>query len=175
MKAIIAYNDIDTLSSTEGISMYKYAVVPDSAIIRAKDPFFKPDGSEWTGMTLHGVIIDRLGKGISTEYATRYYNNCLTAVHPFDPRLTTWIEPVSRWSRDGALVVSPAQPICDESKEVLDIINSIITKISYDLTLKTGDLVLYGDASKIFQIESKSADYMIPPYAGFKGFKLKIR
>ena len=167
MKAIIAYSDLDTETCTALVTMYKYAVVPDSSIVRAKDPFFKPDDGEWRGLPLHGVIIDRLGKGISKKYASRYYNNCLSAVHPYNLNLNNRMEPVIRWSRDGALVVSPAVPVSGVEKQVLDIIDDIISEVSYNLTLKTGDLVLFGNASKSFQLLNKSTDYMIPSYAGF--------
>ena len=165
MKAILAYNDRN--------SEMCRAVVCDSAHLRAKEPFFVPDDRQWYGMVLRGVRIDRLGKNISLKFADRYYNEVVTAAHPFagEPEDNA----VDRWCRDGALVVSEAVSAENIDADMRHTLNSLIMECSRNMTLKTGDLVLAGFFDPVFKIENKSYDIFIPQLKGFPDFRLKIR
>lgn len=161
MKALVAY-----LSG-------QIAVVPDSAMVRCREPFFLPDDRPWKAIPLMGVRIDRLGKGIATEYANRYYNECLTAVHPF--ALSESEDCASRWSRDGALILSETVSSETLNADLRCRINRMISAVSSYATLKTGDLILIADTDRMFNLNSESCNYMVEPHLGLPGMKLKVR
>lgn len=163
MKAIVLYNDNNRQHT---------GLVCDSAMTRAKDPFFVPAEGVWHGMVLRGVRIDRLGKGIEARFADRYYSEILSAVHSYADADTRQIE---RWGRDGALVVgdtATAEQMDEDLKKTMD---HVISDISTQLTLKTGDLVLIADPENNFEFEDKSKDYIIEPRHGCPGLKFKVR
>ena len=165
MKVLISYKDLSGNHHT--------GMICDSAVTRAKDPFFMPDDREWYGIHLYGVRINRLGKGISKTFADRYYDECLSAVHPY--AVNPEDKGAERWARDGALIIgesSSSEEIIAAIKEQID---NCIVEFSKTMTLKTGDIILIGDLDTSFLIASKSYDIMIPDYSGCPGFKLKIR
>lgn len=146
----------------------------DSAITRARDPFFIPDEGLRQRVTLRGVRIDRLGKGIREKFAPAYYSECLTAVHTFSPDEAGT---ALRWARDGAIIVSPctsAENISDESRTLL---NKLIARFSDSMTLKTGDLILFAQPSEQWpEIASTgSHNIEIESAHGFPPMTLKIR
>lgn len=126
MKAII----FDTENNIVGI-------VPDSAIEPARNPFFVPEGdSRWVVVPLTGVRIDRLGKGIATCFADRYFSEVVSAVHT----CSCSTDPVE-WSHDGALLVGTAAPK-DDYAALAASMTDLVAKAATAMTLKTGDLVL---------------------------------
>ncbi len=165
MKALIYFPDRKGRERT--------ALICDSAVTRAKDPFFVPDDRRWTGIVLRGVRIDRLGKGVAPEFADRYYSECLTAVHP---EATDDAEGgAERWGRDGALVISEAIISDNLDPTFRDTINSLVARFSDSIMLKTGDLVLVASPDAQFDIEARSYNIEIPEACGCPGFRLKIR
>lgn len=165
MKAIIDYHPERKTRQT--------ALVCDSALTRAKDPFFVPNDQRWYGMPLRGVRIDRLGKGIEERFANRYYSECLTAVHPYTDS-TTELD-VDRWGRDGSLVISETISADNLSAEEKMKIDHLVSEFSKNMTLKTGDLILTGSTEDCFVLEQRSYNIDIPPVDGYPGFRLKIR
>lgn len=165
MKALISYYD--------KVGHEKTAMIADSAITRAKDPFFVPDERKWIGMPLYGIRIDRLGKGINLEFAERYYNECLSAVHPFACEHED--TGVAKWARDGALIISEGSLAENLSSDFKNQINRLISLLSESITLKTGDLILIGEPDASFPIEHRSYNVEIPEFKGCRGFKFKIR
>ena len=165
MKVIVDYSDIYPNS--------KLAIIPDSAITRAKDPFFIPDEGDWNGLVLRGVCIDRLGKAIDPKFVNRYYSQCLTASHPCAGDRPSDL--LCDWVRDGAIVVSN----CDEASEIDPVfrqkLNNLICHVSNVATLKTGDLFFIADKSQPIKLKNQSADYFIDSSFGFPPLKLKIR
>lgn len=164
MKALV-YNP-----SSEGMET---ALICDSAISPSRNPFFLPDEGRWKGVHLVGVRIDRLGKSISSKFADRYFSECVTAVHPFTDSPVE--NNIDRYGRDGALIVSDAV-----SKERLEpefhrLINDLIEKVSRNVTLKTGDLVLTPAGPVMSEITDRPSDIDIPSTWGCPPMKLKIR
>lgn len=165
MKAVITYKD-------EAGQLHT-AIVPDSAITRSKEPFFMPDDRPWKALTLSGMVIDRLGKSIAPKYASRYYSQCITAVHPFAvDESETYFD---QWGRDGALVVCPAVSADGLTDEMRDIFASLIESASRTATLKTGDLILFGDFEGVFPLERESKDYNVEGLSGCPPLRLKVR
>ena len=165
MKALIFIPDKEKNS-------VRTAVICDSAILRAKDPFFVPDARPWRGWILRGVRIDRLGKSIKPEFASRYYNEALTAVHSF----TSLDEyEASRWCRDGSLIVSEpvnASALTGTSKAEID---DVISFFSRSMTLKTGDMVFIADMENAFHLDSPPSNMEVQSVNGFPPMKYKIR
>lgn len=163
MKAVVYIND-DATSRT--------ALVCDSAIQRCKDPFFVPDGGAWFASVMRGVRIDRLGKNIGRKFADRYYTECVTAVHPFD--IDGPNDPVDRWGRDGALVVSNGAPVDAMAATAKNAIDEKIELCSRNMTLKTGDIILV-DTDRKFEIPHASANFDIEAENGFPELRFKVR
>lgn len=164
MKALVAYNDDSGVMCT--------ALIPDSALTRCRDPFFVPDDRPWKAMVLRGVRIDRLGKGIAARFAANYYNECMTAVHPYATGAPDGM--AACWGRDGALVVSDTVPVSDIPDSVRERIDGLIAYFSESATLKTGDLVLIASPEHL-DIQMKSYDIAVESLDGFPQMKLKIR
>lgn len=165
MKAVVSYSD--------SFGEKHVDLVGDSAIVRCKDPFFVPDRREWKVMPLGGVVIDRLGKGIDRKFAGRYYTKCITAAHPFasddkDRGMT-------RWGRDGALVISLQDDSSMMSDELKSRIDAEIESISRIATLKTGDLILVGTEESSFPIQNASSNYDVEYQSGLPPLRLKVR
>ena len=161
MKAIVAYTPANT------------AVVPDSAMMRCRDPFFMPDNRQWQALCLFGVRIDRLGKGISPEFARRYYNECVIAIHPF--AVSEPDDTAERWARDGALVVSESLSADSLDEELRKEIDAMISRVSRNATLKTGDLILMVDDDRSFDIKEIPSNHFVEPRSGLPGMKFKVR
>jgi 2-keto-4-pentenoate hydratase/2-oxohepta-3-ene-1,7-dioic acid hydratase in catechol pathway len=128
---------------------------PDSAIVNRGKPWFLPDDApNWHAKLLIGTCISRLGMHISEKFASRYYQNFITAIHTYAPLA----EHSVRWCRDGALVTGPGE-ISASTNDALNItigdnsivfdpdslrnsINAAVAYASSYITLKTGDLIL---------------------------------
>lgn len=168
MKALIYIENADKKISSH--------IICDSAIIRAKDPFFIPDEREWRIKTLHGVRIDRLGKGIKKKFAERYYSECLTGAHPYAVNPADM--DAARYGRDGALVIGEFKDADSLSAEFKQKIDELIEFFSDNITLKTGDLIfLYIENSKKedITIDHRSYDVEIAGIEGCPPMRLKIR
>lgn len=116
-------------------------LVPDSALILRNNPWFRPADASANAVAqvFAGAVISRLGKNIAAKFATRYYSQLVTAVHPAIAEENASIA----WCRDGALIVAPdtfdPAAVPENFREVL---NRAIEKVSAYITLKTGDLIL---------------------------------
>lgn len=56
-------------------------IMPDSTIVRSGNPFFVPDfDDKFEALPMLAVKISRLGKGVASRFAPRYYNEMTTAV-----------------------------------------------------------------------------------------------
>ena len=159
MKALLHIHTTDTDT---------HLVIPDSALTRCSDPFFPPFDGEWHAVVLRGVRINRLGKHIAPAFAHRYYNEYLTAVHPFAPGVETLTDCTSL-TRDGALLVSP---FIVSLTSVGDL-SALVSFFSAQATLKTGDLILFSDY--ITPLPAPSANVDIPAVGPFPAMRLKIR
>lgn len=167
MKAIVIY-------PTE-FGTTTHFVVPDSALLRPKDPFFLPDSQQWTAVPLHGVLINRLGKSIRQNFASAYYSQIVTAVHPFNADSSEEHDIATRWARDGALTVSQPFPADNLSPQARLLIDKAVESVSSFATLKTGDLILLARPYKSFTLKNQAADYLIPQSDGFPQLNYKVR
>lgn len=149
------------------------ALVCDSAVTPARNPFFVPDDRQWNCMVLRGVRIDRLGKGITERFAERYYSECLSAAHPFCDKDGDSI--VETWGRDNALIVSELLPAENMDAELKTKINNAISRFSKDMTFKTGDIVLVETVERRPEIEHRSYDVGVPAECGCPPMRLKVR
>lgn len=153
------------------------AIVPDSATLRAVNPFFPPFEGRWMGRVLRGVRIDRLGKGISRRFAHRYYSRAVSAVHPFADGESARPDAFA-FGRDGALIVSDPVEIAPDSLsgQYKELIDNLIEYFSNQITLKTGDLVLAGlNDEPAAGLDSPPADFNVARLGSFPAFRLKIR
>ena len=165
MKAILEYKD--------NRNRINDIFLCDSTINKARNPFFIPDERKWSGMLLYGVRINRLGKNIAARYASLYYTECLSAVHPFvEGDDGTYAD---RWGFDGALTVSDcseASSLNDNARRDIDL---LIEKISKNTTLKTGDLILLPAGDTKFEINAPGEDFFLESACGAPKMKFKVR
>jgi 2-keto-4-pentenoate hydratase/2-oxohepta-3-ene-1,7-dioic acid hydratase in catechol pathway len=149
---------------------------PDSSILRKNKPFFLPDFSSEIHYEVEVVAkISRLGKGISPEFAPRYYNEITVGIDITARDLQTRLSKARLpWeiskSFDGAAPIGNFIPV-SSVKDIsnlgfrLDInektvqqsntsdmifgINEIVSYVSKFFTLKTGDLIFTGTPSGV--------------------------
>lgn len=141
-------------------------MLPDSSIVRTDNPWFIPDfDTEFQLLPAIAVRIDRLGKSISPKFARRYYNEatlCLTAVAANTlVRLRShglpWDKAVSfdkscmmgTFIPKDKLIQDTSLRFCLEEKTIIpdfsgfvSNIDEIISAVSADNTIKTGDIVV---------------------------------
>jgi 2-keto-4-pentenoate hydratase/2-oxohepta-3-ene-1,7-dioic acid hydratase in catechol pathway len=153
---------------------------PDSALLRNNKPFFLPDFSVNIHYEVEVVVkISKLGKSISSKFASRYFNEITLGIditaHDQQIRLSSGGYP---WELskcfDGAAPVGTFVPV-KTIKDIGDIdfrleindkvvqksntsdmifsINEIIEYISRFFTLKTGDLIFTGTPSGVGQLK----------------------
>lgn len=165
MKAIVVTKTVDNKKNA--------IIVCDSAIIRAKDPFFLPNDLCWKALCLQGVRINRLGKSINASFAERYYDECLSAVHPYCANHDeTYLQ---QWGFDGALVVSEPAPVETLSSEFQKKVDRIISEVSGYATLKTGDLILLEAETDSSPAVLTKGDFTFSSDVGTPSLKLKVR
>lgn len=141
-------------------------MLPDSSIVRTDNPWFIPDfDTEFILLPAIAVRIDRLGKSISPKFARRYYNEatlCLTAVAvntleslrtgglPWDKAVSfdkscmmgTFI-PKDKLIQDTSLRFCLGEKtIIPDFSGFVSNIDEIISAVSADNTIKTGDIVV---------------------------------
>lgn len=153
---------------------------PDSALLKNNKPFFLPDFSENIHYEVEVVVrIGKLGKSISSKFASRYYDEVTVGID------VTARDIQSRQSAagypwelskcfDGAAPVGTFIPV-NTFRDIRDIdfrleindkivqksntsdmifsINEIIEYVSRYFTLKTGDLIFTGTPSGVGQLK----------------------
>ena len=159
---------------------------PDSAIIKNNKPFFLPDFSENIQHEIEVVIkISKLGKGISPEYASRYYDEVTVGIditaRDLQGILAKSGDPweISK-AFDGSAPIGKFIPVTDLSdinnvdfrleingtivqqsntSDMIFTFNQIVSYVSKFFTLKTGDLIFSGTPSGIGRLKKK--DYLV--------------
>lgn len=149
---------------------------PDSALLKKNKPFFLPDFSADIQYEVEVVVkITRLGKGISPEFASRYYSEMTVGIDITARDLQTNLSrqrlpwEISK-SFDGAAPVGefiPVNPSDDltnldfrleinnkivqqgNTSDMIFSINEIVSYVSRFFTLKTGDLIFTGTPSGV--------------------------
>ena len=174
---------------------------PQSSILSHKHPFYIP---EWTNEVHHEVElvvkIDRLGKSISEEHASRYYSEVSVGIdftaRDVQSRLKDKGHP---WERakafDGSAVIgefvsldSLGKPVQDlrfsltnhgdltqegHTGDMLFSVNRLISEVSSFMTLKMGDLIFTGTPSGVAAI--KSGDRLVGNLEGHELFAVNIK
>jgi hypothetical protein len=136
------------------------SLIADSAIIRENRPVFVPDFTDkWQSKIMPAIRISRLGLNIAAKFASRYYD-AFTLVHQLIPELNDNADSATMVSFDGALAIGEwielpsdgkieiqsagqSLTIDDFDKLCADAINSV----SRYMTMKNGDLILFGQQS----------------------------
>lgn len=144
-----------------GIVWYE---IPDSAILRSGGPFFIPDfAADFRAYTATAYRIGRLGKGIARRFASRYIDassaaavvvavdlleRCRRCGLPWAPAVAfdkcCWL---GNFMPVEALMLSEAKRIAVEKA---------VEILSRDITLKTGDLILIGEAREAMRLQAPS-------------------
>ena len=79
MKIFLLHGDGNKTPDTP---FYTTQVLTDTALLGKKAPFFIPDFSNQTAVSLHWAVrISRLGKGVNRRFAHRYYDAAGVALH----------------------------------------------------------------------------------------------
>lgn len=151
--------------------------MPETAIVRKGTPFFTPDWNEkWYFQTWLGAKINRLGKCIAPQYASRYYsekiialvavaadhNPLLPSVNGFDGSILLGCIPSLKHNLHITAIPikqtggnsSPIYEADLNSHSLIDNIESSISACSRYFTLHTGDIVL----------SNKTDGLLIPAY-----------
>jgi 2-keto-4-pentenoate hydratase/2-oxohepta-3-ene-1,7-dioic acid hydratase in catechol pathway len=149
---------------------------PDSSILKNNKPFFLPDFSSEVHYEVEVVIkIDRLGKGISTKFAPRYYNEVTVGIditardlqNRFSKAGLPWelskafdgsaplgkFVPVSAFKDIGnidfRLDINDKTVQQSNTSDMIFGIDEIVSFVSRFFTLKTGDLIFSGTPSGV--------------------------
>lgn len=144
----------------------EWYTLPDSTLLRSNNPFFIPEfDSEFEGIPMLAIRIDRLGKNIASKFASRYYKEATAAVCVVAKNLLENLKKTGKpWSRavtfdrsclmgnffdKSILLESESVRIVLSDREyyfslhpAIEAIDEIIAEVSSDNTLKTGDIVL---------------------------------
>lgn len=125
------------------------SLIADSSIRPHKRPLFLPDG-RWRAEIRPAIRIDRLGKAIAEDFASRYYNE-MALVNVLSPEVRACL---SDSMMDDAVVAGQWMPIAEfPQSAVLDSesagisidyndVNRLIHCLSADATFKTGDIII---------------------------------
>ena len=149
---------------------------PDSSILKNNKPFFLPDFSSEVHYEVEVVIkIDRLGKGISTKFAPRYYSEVTVGIditardlqNRFSKAGLPWelskafdgsaplgkFVPVSAFKDIGnidfRLDINDKTVQQSNTSDMIFGIDEIVSFVSRFFTLKTGDLIFSGTPSGV--------------------------
>lgn len=153
---------------------------PDSAILKNNKPFFLPDFSSNIHYEVEVVVmISRLGKGISPQFAHRYYDEVTVGIditaRDIQEKLAKKGHP---WELskgfDGAAPLGKFVPVVtagnieeidfrleingkvvqqSNTSDMIFGINEIVSYVSEFFTLKTGDLIFTGTPSGVGQLK----------------------
>jgi fumarylpyruvate hydrolase len=149
---------------------------PDSSILKKNKPFFLPDFSSEIHYEVEVVVkISKLGKGILTKFAPRYYDEITAGIditaRDLQAKLSRSMLPweISK-GFDGAAPLGRFIPINSVGKvenidfrleindktvqhsntsDMIFSINEIVSYVSRFFTLKTGDLIFTGTPSGV--------------------------
>lgn len=158
MKTILFSNSIGH-HPTEPLSLH---VIPDSAILTNRRPFFMPDfDTRWAYIPAVAFRISRLGKTIGARFASRYFDAMTLAIRTIPLSLSQDLHDSGlacglEYSFDGALLIGdwlqlpPSDAIfdgavgnCTFSCSLAGLyIDEAIHSISDYLTLKMGDIII---------------------------------
>ena len=141
-------------------------VIPDSALVQGSNPMFLADFSEeWVGEAYLAFRVSRLGKGIASKFASRYYDAVTVGLRAVAVNLSNELR-LSQSAMgltgafDNALALGSWQPIADPAGDVppnitLSVfgtgvsagwdsigINEAIVNLGRFMTVKTGDVVM---------------------------------
>lgn len=150
-------------------------LTPDSGVTPCRNPWFVRPGL-WFPLHLYGVRIDRLGTNIAAKFARRYYNEVVTAVHPYNIE-HKGADATADWYADGALIVSDPMDADGVAPEVLAPIDEAIAYAAATMTLKTGDLILLPDPVDItVPALTEGENYIyVALFARFPDITVKVR
>lgn len=137
-------------------------MIPDSAIIRDRKPFFVPDfASDWYFIPTIAFRSHRLGKNIAAKFASRYYDACTLALRMIPADLLDTLKAEGKSAGiatafDGALIHGDWIPVEAIGREMeitvgdihvsvsMDdlLIDTVIEQLSRYFTLKIGDMII---------------------------------
>ncbi len=157
-----------------GINFYD---IPDSCVIKKGKPFFVPDFAErFVASPSLAIRIDRLGKSIAERFSHRYYGSVAPALAVIAPDLLSTLRYQGLpWSRavifDRSLMLGDFVPFNDfiiggsaveyvaankkirwELSSLRIGINALISELSRENTLKTGDIILVALNPQTFEL-----------------------
>lgn len=118
MKIFLLHGDGNKTPDTP---FYTTQVLTDTALLGKKAPFFIPDFSNQTTVSLHWAVrISRLGKGVNRRFAHRYYDAAGVALHfTAHPLLENLQAQGLPWDLatgfDGAVALGDFQPYVHEN------------------------------------------------------------
>ena len=149
---------------------------PDSAILKNNKPFFLPDFSEDIQYEVEVVIkISKLGKGISPEFASRYFDEvtmgiditardlqrnqskngypweiakCFDGAAPLGQYIPV-TELKDLYNTDFRLEINDQVVQKSNTSDMIFNFNEIVSYVSKFFTLKTGDLIFSGTPSGV--------------------------
>lgn len=159
-----------------------WRMLPDSALLKGNNPFFVPDfpGGVEARAAL-GILVERLGKGISRKYARDFYGEIYPAIIFAAEKFGNELRRAGRsdskaYAFDKAVVlgsnsgINPEEVVAvslermgknsdsTESLEVVfpqgdirEITDRVIEEISFDNTIRNGDLILLSFESLAFE------------------------
>ena len=149
---------------------------PDSSLLKNNKPYFLPDFSSVIHYEVEVVIkISRLGKGITPEFASRYYDEVtvgidITARDIQDQLSNQGLSWELSKGFDGAAPIGKFIPVTEigdienlefrleinnkivqksNTSDMIFSINEIVSYVSRYFTLKTGDLIFTGTPSGV--------------------------
>ncbi len=149
---------------------------PDSCLLKKNKPFFLPDFSSVIHYEVEVVIkISRLGKGITPEFAPRYYDELTVGIDitardlqdQFSKQGLPWelskcfdgAAPLGRFlpvsqvgnvdSLEFRLEINKKVVQKSNTSDMIFSINEIVSFVSRFFTLKTGDLIFTGTPSGV--------------------------
>jgi 2-keto-4-pentenoate hydratase/2-oxohepta-3-ene-1,7-dioic acid hydratase in catechol pathway len=173
---------------------------PDSALLKNNKPFFLPDFSENIHYEVEVVVkISKLGKGISSKFAPRYFDEVTLGIditardiqsrqaaagYPWElSKCFDGAAPVGTFLSvntfkdigdiDFRLEINDKVVQQSNTSDMIFSINEIIEYVSRFFTLKTGDLIFTGTPSGVGQL--KKNDHLVA-FLGDKpllNFKIK--
>lgn len=158
-----------------------YFLIPDSSLLKSGKPFFIPDENDsFRAMPSLAVKICRLGKGISPKFAGRYYNEFASGAlffaskkleilrlsgKPLTPALAfDYNAPLSSFfpkdelqdNFNFTISVSEGETAIWELSGLIKPIDSVISIISKNNTLKTGDIIFVGFPDYSIELQANS-------------------
>lgn len=168
-------------------------IIPDSAIIKDRKPFFMPDfSSKWAYDLNIAVRVNRLGKNVGEKFASRYYDAitlCLRMI-PVDMIEKLSVAGITSnlaSSFDGAIILGDWQSI-DSIQEQIKIsignfetivntsdikIDNSIKQLSKYFTFKIGDILI--PAKLNHQSEFKIDDIIVGKINDIECINFKIK